>query len=210
MEIQTLGANIIRINTKKTSIIVNDSASTGKSHLKDGDIVLFSNKMENKLEKKTRLFVSSAGEYEVADVLIVGIPAFPYIENSDKKLSSTIFKLVSDDTSLAIIGDISPDLTDSQIEELGHVDALIIPVGGNGITLDSAQALKVIKKVDPFVVIPVHYDDGSTEYPVQQDTLEQITKVLGLEAVENTNKYKLKASNFIEGQATKIVVLEKA
>lgn len=209
MEIQAFGANAVRISTKKTSIMVNDSISSDKSYLKDGDLALFSNKTENKFSKSVRLFVSSAGEYEVADVLIIGIPAFPYIEVSDQKLSSTIFKLISDDTSLAVIGDISPDLTDSQVEELGHVDALVISVGGNGLTLDSAQALKMIKKIDPFVVIPVHYDDGTTKYSSQQDDLEHVTKVLGLEVIDSTSKYKLKASNFIEGQATKMVVLEK-
>jgi hypothetical protein len=55
----------------------------------------------------------------------------------------------------------------------------------------------------------VHYDDGTTQYSSKQDDLEQITKALGLEVIDTTNKYKLKASNFIEGQATKLVVLEK-
>jgi hypothetical protein len=173
MEIQVLGGNTVRISTKKTSIIVNDSTTTGKSNLKDDDIALFSDKTDNKFEKKIRLFVCSAGEYEVADVLIIGIPAFPYKEDSPKKLNSTIFKLISDDTSLAVVGDISPDLTDSQIEDLGHIDALIIAVGGNGLTLDALEALKVIKKIDPFVVIPVHYDDGTTQYPSKQDDLER-------------------------------------
>jgi hypothetical protein len=209
MEIQALGSNTIKVSTKKTSIIVNDDPATlGKTQIKDGDIAVFSNRMLEDLEKKTRLFISSAGEYEVADVLIAGIPAFSFKEEPDQKLSSTIFKLTSDDVNIAIIGDISPELTDSQIEELGHVDALIIPVGGNGLTLDSAQTLKIIKKVDPFVVIPVHYDDGVTKYASKQDNLDDVVKVLGLEIVEKTNKYKLKASNFIEGQAIKLVVLE--
>ncbi|HUY53253.1 MAG TPA: MBL fold metallo-hydrolase [Candidatus Dormibacteraeota bacterium] len=209
MEIQTLGANTVRIVTKKTSIVVNDSMIDGKSHLKDDDIVLFSNKVENKSNKKTRLFISSAGEYEVADVLIIGIPAFSYKEDSSKKFNSTIFKLISDDASLAVIGDVSSELTDSQIEDLGRVDALIIPVGGNGITLDAPQALKIIKKIDPFVVIPVHYDDGITVYPTTQDNIEQVSKVLGLEVIETDNKFKLKSSDFIEGQATKLIVLKR-
>ena len=210
MEIQALGANTVRINTKKTTIVANDSAAAGKSNIKDGDIVIFSNRTEKSIDKKVRLFISSAGEYEVADVLIVGIPAFPYKEDSDHKLSSTIFKLSSDDTSIAIVGDISPELTDSQIEELGHVDALIVPVGGHGLTLDSSQALKMIKKIDPFIVIPVHYDDGISSYSAEQDKLEDAMKTIGLEVVEKTNKYKVKASNFIEGQATKLVILENS
>ena len=108
--------------------------------------------------------------------------------------------MVSDDASIVIVGDISSELTDSQIEDIGHVDALIIPVGGNNLTLDATQALKMIKKIDPFVVIPVNY--GSD--------LDQISKTLGLETLETTSKYKLKASNFIEGQSTKLVILEKS
>ena len=207
MEIQALGANTVRISTKKTSILVNDSIE-GKTYLKDEDIALFSNRTENKSDKKIRLFIATAGEYEVADVLIIGIPAFPYKSDSENKFSSTIYKLISDDTSIVVVGDISPDLTDSQIEDIGHADVLVISTGGNELTLDATQALRVIKKIDPFIVIPVHYDDGVTKYPSKQDSLDEITKVLGLETLETTGKYKLKESNFIEGQATKLVVLE--
>jgi L-ascorbate metabolism protein UlaG (beta-lactamase superfamily) len=199
MEIQALGANTVRINTKKTSILANDSV-TGKTFLKDGDIQLFSNRTEDKLDKKVRLFISTAGEYEVADALIVGIPAFPYKEDADHKFSSTIFKIVSDDTSLVIIGDVSPELSDSQIEDIGHADAVVISVGGDSTTLDASQALKIIKKIDPFIVIPVNYEGD----------LDQITKTLGLETLESTSKYKLKPANFVEGQATKLVLLEKS
>lgn len=199
MEIQALGGNTVRINTKKTSILANDSV-TSKSFLKDGDIQLFSNRTEDKSDKKVRLFIATAGEYEVADALIVGIPAFPYKEESDHKLSSTIFKIVSDDTSVVIIGDISPELTDSQIEDIGHADAVVISVGGGGATLDASQALKMIKKIDPFIVIPVNYEGA----------IDQITKTLGLETLESTSKYKLKSANFVEGQATKLVLLENS
>jgi L-ascorbate metabolism protein UlaG (beta-lactamase superfamily) len=199
MELQALGANTVKISTKKTTILVNDSSSD-KSFIKDGDIVLFSNKTKDSGNKKSRLFISTGGEYEVADVLIVGIPAFPYVEESDHKLSSTIYKLVSDDTSLVIAGDISPELTDSQIEDIGHTDVLILSVGGNGKAPDAAQALKIIKKVDPYIVIPVNYNND----------LEEIIKILGLETLETTAKYKLKSTNFVEGQSTKLVILEKS
>ena len=51
MEIQALGTNTVRINTKKTSILANDSVNL-KSSIKDGDIVLFSNATEDNFEKK--------------------------------------------------------------------------------------------------------------------------------------------------------------
>ncbi|HUC95867.1 MAG TPA: MBL fold metallo-hydrolase [Candidatus Saccharimonadia bacterium] len=211
MEVQSYGANTIRINTKKTTIIVDDSADMhgGKSYVKDGDIVIYTTRNDIKSDKKERLLINSAGEYEVADVLIIGVPAFPYKDDEKlNKLTNTVYKLVSDDTSLAIMGNASSELSDSQLEALGEVDALIIPVGGNSYTLDASQALKVIKKIDPFIVIPTHYDDGVTKHKVIQDKIEDVVKALGLEIIETTNKLKLKGSSFSEGQNTGLVILE--
>ena len=190
MEIQSLGGNVVRINTKKTSIIVNDQSNNDKSNIKDGDIVIFSQKINADSDKKVKLIISSAGEYEVADVLVIGLPAFPYKEDGQKKLSSTVYKLVSDDTTVAIIGNVSADLTDEQIEGLGHIDALVVPVGGHDETLDATKALRIIKKIDPFVVIPVHYNDGVTKYGYEQDSLDDAIKIIGLEVSETTNKFK--------------------
>ena len=51
------------------------------------------------------------------------------------------------------------NLTDQQIEEIGMVDILIVPVGGYGYTLEPKQAVEVVRAIEPKIVIPVHYDD---------------------------------------------------
>ena len=62
-----------------------------------------------------------------------------------------------DDIRLCHLGDFGQDkLSDSQLEQVGTVDVLMIPVGGT-YTLDSHQAAKVVKQFEPKIVIPMHY-----------------------------------------------------
>ena len=54
------------------------------------------------------------------------------------------------------MGDIGCALTAEQIDALGRVDVLMIPVGGH-YTVDAAQAWEITKALDPAIVIPMHY-----------------------------------------------------
>ncbi len=56
----------------------------------------------------------------------------------------------------AHFGDLGVDLTDSQYKEIGSVDVVFIPVGGY-YTIDAEQATKIINKLNPRVVFPMHY-----------------------------------------------------
>ena len=71
------------------------------------------------------------------------------------------------------------------------IDILIIPVGGNGYTLDSTGAAGLVRMIDPKIVIPVHYADKSLKYEVPQDDLALFIAELGV-PVETVPKYKLK------------------
>jgi len=56
----------------------------------------------------------------------------------------------------AHFGDLGVNLTDSLYEEIGSVDAVFIPVGGY-YTIDAEQAAKIVNKLNPRVVFPMHY-----------------------------------------------------
>jgi L-ascorbate metabolism protein UlaG (beta-lactamase superfamily) len=57
---------------------------------------------------------------------------------------------------------------------------LVVPVGGNGLTLDSEGAAAVVAQLEPGYVVPVHYDDGVTKYPVPQTGVEVFLKEMGV------------------------------
>jgi L-ascorbate metabolism protein UlaG (beta-lactamase superfamily) len=55
------------------------------------------------------------------------------------------------------LGDLGHELTDTQIGEIGEIHVLLVPVGGH-FTIDAATAVKIINKLDPSYVIPMHYN----------------------------------------------------
>lgn len=94
------------------------------------------------------------------------------------------------------------------------VDVMLIPVGGNGYTLDPVGALKIIKKIEPKVLIPTHYDDGhgssagGLNYEVPQQTLEQAITALSMEPKETVQKLKLKGGEMPE--TMQLIILERS
>lgn len=206
MDIQFFGANSIGITTKQARIVVDDNLADlgGKSIAKNDDILLFTG--AHKAVASARLIVDQPGEYEVAGISIYGIPARSHLDEATGQ-SATMYKVVTDDISFLIVGHVFPDLSDAQLEMIGMVDIMVVPVGGNGYTLDAIGALKLIKKVEPKIVIPTHYDEKKLHYPVPQQNLEEALKQLSMEVQETTSKFKPKAESLVEGQ-TKLVILE--
>lgn len=208
MEIEYRGANCFVINTKKARLVFDDNLSEVglKTVTKNGDIVFFgASHKEPTVE--TLLIIDQPGEYEVSNVSVNGIAARSATDEADKT-SATMYKLIIDDIRVAVVGHIYPELNDSQLEALGTVDVLLIPVGGNGYTLDPVGAQKVAKKIAPKLVIPSHYADSAVKYEVPQQTLEEALKGLALEPRERVAKLKLKASELLN-EDTQLIVLER-
>ena len=97
--------------------------------------------------------VDGPGEYEVADVLIAGVAT---AEQATTGPSNTAYVLRFDDVAICHLGDLRGKLTDKQVEELGSIDVLFVPVGGGG-PLGPAQAAEVVTQLEPSIVVPMHY-----------------------------------------------------
>jgi L-ascorbate metabolism protein UlaG (beta-lactamase superfamily) len=126
-------------------------------------------------------------------------------EESDT--SATLYKFIVDDIRLVVTGHIYPDLSDKQLETIGVIDVLCIPMGGNGYTLDPEGALKLIKEVEPKLVIPTHYDDKSLSFPVPQKSLPDILASIGMEPLDRVAKLRIKPAELTD--VTQLIILEK-
>jgi L-ascorbate metabolism protein UlaG (beta-lactamase superfamily) len=206
MEIQYFGANCIRIATKKAAIIIDDNlADLGlKTVTKPDDISLFTGAHVS--PSKARLVIDQPGEYEVSDVSIQGVPARAHIDDNNQQ-STTMYRIVTEDMHIVVTGHVYPELNDTQLERLGMVDILCIPVGNNGYTLDGLGALQLVKKIEPKLVIPTHYGDKEIKYPVEQHSLEEALKGLAMEPKEALSKLKIKPGDLPE--TTQLVTLER-
>lgn len=207
MELQYYGANCLRLSAKKAQIVVDDNlAQLGlKAITKPTDISLRTNKIFP-AHPETTFSAEMPGEYEIAGVIIHGIAARGHMDEEDKK-TAVIYTVEADDTKVAILGHIYPELSEDQLEAIGMVDVAVVPVGGNGFTLDGTGALNVIKQIEPKVVIPTHYNDKAIRYEVPQVELTDAIKNLGMEISETVSKYKIKPADLSD--TTKLVVLER-
>jgi L-ascorbate metabolism protein UlaG (beta-lactamase superfamily) len=208
MDIQFYGANCIVLGGKRTRVVIDDNLAElgAKSIAKEGDVALFTTSHPAAVAG-AKIAIDQPGEYEVSGVSIYGIPARAHMDE-DKVKSATMYKLMFEDMSILVTGHVYPELSDDQLEAIGMVDVLFIPVGGNGYTLDGIGALKLIKKIEPKLVIPTHYDDSKLAFPMPQQTLEQALKALAMEPKETVAKLKLKPGDFSD--TTSLIVVEKA
>jgi L-ascorbate metabolism protein UlaG (beta-lactamase superfamily) len=207
VDLQFYGANCFSLTLKGTRIIIDDNLADlgAKSITKAEDIALFTG-VHSDVDNARRVF-DSPGEYEVADISVIGITARGHLEETGKT-GATMFKLVTGELSILITGHIYPELSDTQLEAIGMVDLLIVPVGGNGYTVDPAGALKLIKDIEPKLVIPSHYADKALKYPVPQQELANALKELAMEPKETVSKLKLKPGELSD--VTQLVILEKS
>lgn len=208
MDLQFYGANCLSITYKGTRLVVDDNLAElgSKSILKAGDVALYTSEPAA-APAGLRIAIDQPGEYEVSDISIMGIPTRAHMDEEGKR-GATMYKLLAGDFSVLVTGHVHPDFAEKQLEKIGMVDVMIVPVGGSGYTLDPVGALKLIKDIEPKLVIPTHYADKALNYPVPQLELESALKELGMEARETTAKLKLKPADL--GEVTQLVVLEKS
>lgn len=194
-DIEYKGGNCIVIVTKRSTAVIDPKLSViGLKDLSVKDAIEIATETRFAIDDgEAQININGPGEYEVGDLSIRGIRAVRHIDTSADEPIATVYRIEIGEARLALIGNITPKLPEEQLEELGLVDIVIIPVGGGGLTLDATSAASIVRQIDPKVVIPVHYADSQLTYDMPQDTLETFVKEIGA-PVETTPKYKVKSA----------------
>lgn len=208
-DIEYKGGNTVVISTKKATLIVDPKLSAvGLKDLSTKDAVVLATEPRFATNASdARLNIEGPGEYEVGDFSIRGAAAHRHIDTEAEESLATIYRVEVGDVRLGLLGNIAPKLNEDQLEELGVVDILILPVGGNGYTLDATSAATLVRQIDPKAVIPVHYADDALAYEVPQDILETFTKELAAPVdTEAGSKYKVKGASQLPQTLTVITV----
>ena len=210
-DIEYKGGNTVIISTKKTTVVFDPRQSViGMKDLVVKEAIQVATEDRFTVRDKAyRLILDSPGEYEVGDVSIRGVAAKRHIDEDAAAPVATVYQLEIAGIRIAVIGNITPKLTEDQLEAIGLVDMVVLPVGGNGYTLDATSAASMVRQLEPSVVIPVHYSDTAVKYEVPQDTLEVFTNELGAPVEQAGVKYKVKSISGLP-QALTVVVLDRS
>lgn len=191
-EIEYFGGNCVKIISKEQTIVVDPKRSIfGLDDIASDDLIELST--ETRLathNSRAFLQIDGPGEYEVANFSVRGFPANRQTDFNNEQ-SVTNYAIECGGINIVVLGNIANELSEAQLEELGVADILIIPVGGGGYTLDAKVAGDIVTKIDPKIVIPVHYSYEGLKYEVPQDTFERFANELGT-PIQEVDRYKIK------------------
>lgn len=192
MEIYYLGHSAFRIKGKAASLVTDpfdpDKASgLGIKFTKiEAEIVTLSHDHPDHnaahLVKGEPFVISGPGEYEVKGVTIFGISSSHNREESQVKGENVVYLIEMDGLRICHLGDLGEMLNEEKLEEINGVDILMVPVGGY-YTINPAQAVELIGKIEPAIVLPMHYKIK----PMGQEFSQLATLEEFLKETEETN-----------------------
>ena len=111
------------------------------------------------------VLMDKPGEYQVKDVKITGFPSVHDHHGGANRGDNIIFKIEAEGMSIMHMGDVGCIPTAEEFEAFGHVDVLMIPVGGF-YTVDANEALEICKRINPNIILPMHYKTLYLEMPI--------------------------------------------
>ncbi len=182
MEITYLGHSCFKLKNKAGLVIYLDpykSEVVGITLPKDvADVITVSHSHDDHsatdvitgpVNRENVFLINKVGEYEIAGVQFTATGTFHDKNNGADRGKNLIISIVVDGLHIVHLGDLGVKLTEPQIDKLGSVDILMIPVGGT-FTINAEEALDLIKEIQPSYVIPMHYKTAESK-------IEEIAKL---------------------------------
>jgi L-ascorbate metabolism protein UlaG (beta-lactamase superfamily) len=213
MDISYLGHAAFKLKGKTASVVVDpyDSKVGPKFPKVEADIVAITHQHfdHNSVESVggAPFVISGPGEYEVKGIEVVAVASFHDNKNGAERGNNTIYNFKIDKINICHLGDLGQSsLTDAQVEEIGNVDVLLLPVGGF-FTIDASEANKIASQLEPHIIIPMHYKDEESKIS-ELAGVDKFLKEVGKENLEPVNKLIVTPDKFAE--ETQVVLMKKS
>jgi L-ascorbate metabolism protein UlaG (beta-lactamase superfamily) len=191
MEITWLGRSCFRIRAKEATVVTDPcDKSTGYSISRPtADIVTVSHSDPahanvDGVAGSPRV-IEGPGEFEIAGTSIVGVTTYRGKERTPESGRNVAYVLELEDVRIGHLGAIGHVPTSDQIESMGGVDILMVPVGGVD-SLDAHPAVETISLLEPKLVIPMAYKTDAEK--AKLDPLDRFLKEMGAKSPEHHAK----------------------
>ena len=213
MQLKYLGHSSFLIKSKDAKVVLDpfDPKAVGLKYPKqEADIVTLSHGHADHNYSAgvsaEALVVDWPGEYEKMGVRITGYSTYHDNEKGAQRGDNLLFKIEADNISILHCGDLGHKLSDELVDEIGDIDILLIPVGGH-YTIDAQEAVSIIHKIEPSIVIPMHYNHKDLDQKVYGELtgLDEFVKAYGSAAAETLDVLTLKKDDILE--ETKLVIM---
>ena len=210
MTITWFGHSCFRIEAKEGSILIDPfSKDIGLKppRVKDDLILVTHNHYDhNNVEgaPPQAMVIAGPGEYEKQGIYVRGILSYhDKVEGKERGLN-TIYVIKSEDMVVCHMGDFGQaEFEGNQLDDIGDVDILMLPVGGK-YTIDYKEAVETVGKIGPKIVIPMHYKIKDLKIDI--DGVDKFIKELGL-TPEKVDKYKIAKKN-LPAEEVKLILFQ--
>jgi L-ascorbate metabolism protein UlaG (beta-lactamase superfamily) len=210
MTISWYGQSCFRLETKGVSLLIDPfSKDIGlKAPRLNDNIFLVSHEHfdHNNVEgvPEGSFVINGPGEYEKSGVRVQGIVSYHDNKEGTERGLNTIYVIDMEEMRLCHLGDLGQaKLTEQQIEAIGDIDILFIPIGGR-YTINASEAEDIIKEIDPKIIIPMHYKVPGLE--MELDGPQKFLKEMGLQP-EEVETYRI-AKKLLPQEETKLVIFK--
>jgi len=153
--------------------------------------------------KGNPVIIDTPGEYSAFGINIIGTDTFHDDQEGRLRGHSTAFVLECEELKMCHLGDLGSDLGGKQLDEIDGVDILMVPVGGK-VTIDGKKAAEIVRKIEPAIVIPMHY--ATPESSIDLEDEKKFCNEMGNCPKEKISKLNIKKKD-IEGKSMEIVLM---
>lgn len=109
--------------------------------------------------------IKDSGIHTVKGIEFKGVATYHDSSFGKDRGPNNIFCFCLDKINICHLGDLGHTLSQQHIADVGKVDILLIPVGGN-YTINATDANDVCDKLKPKLVIPMHFKNARCDFPV--------------------------------------------
>jgi L-ascorbate metabolism protein UlaG (beta-lactamase superfamily) len=136
--------------------------------------------------------IKGPGEYEIGGILVIGLPTFHDGDGGKQRGKNIVYLIEVDEVAICHLGDLGHVLTTQQVEEIGNVDVLLVPVGGVS-TINASMAAEVVRQLEPKIVVPMHY---KTEVLKRElEPVDRFLKEMGVKDVTSRPRLSVTKAN---------------
>jgi L-ascorbate metabolism protein UlaG (beta-lactamase superfamily) len=142
--------------------------------------------------------INNPGEYSFRGISIIGLQTYHDDQGGKLRGLNTIYIIESEDFRICHLGDLGHLLEKNQLDKIGEVDVLMVPVGGK-YTIGPQEAVKIMRSIEPSMVIAMHYNVPGLKVE-GLGGVDDFYKELGVKPQEKLTKLKLKKGKLEEGE----------
>lgn len=147
--------------------------------------------------------LAGPGEYEIGGVFVTGIMTFRDCKRGMELGQNIVYSINVNGVVICHLGELGSTPTQAQIEAMGEVNVLLVPVGIPN-ELNPMLASEVVSLIEPDIVVPMHYTTPGLLS--ERGTVSRFLKEMGV--AESNALPSLKVSSGGESEETQVILME--